>query len=363
MIRPIPRREFLRTAALTGGAALGLPALPPVPAQEARLAPEAVRLDPEIEPLVRLIEDTPREKLVEEVAARIRRGLSYREILAALLLAAVRNVQPRPVGFKFHAVLVVHSAHLAALSAPDEDRWLPLLWAVDHFKGPQAEERRKTGWRMGPLDSSRVPPASRAEREFAEGMESWDPDRAEPAAAALARSSGAGAAFELFARYAARDFRDIGHKAIYVAGAFRALGVIGWAHAEPVLRSLSQALLYHSGESPARTDQAPDRSGRRKREALGRMRPDWAEGKPDPAAARELLSTFRTGGKESPTPPRRASFFRPSGRAARRRPRGRPSRPSTAGSPSAPSGTRPSPSARSSWPGGPTSSRSTRLRR
>jgi len=57
---------------------------------------------------VRLIEDTPREKLLEEVAARIKKGLSYREVLAGLLLAGVRNVQPRPsVGFKFHAVLVV----------------------------------------------------------------------------------------------------------------------------------------------------------------------------------------------------------------------------------------------------------------
>jgi hypothetical protein len=34
-------------------------------------------------------------------------------VLAALLLAGVRNIQPRPVGFKFHAVLVVNSAHLA----------------------------------------------------------------------------------------------------------------------------------------------------------------------------------------------------------------------------------------------------------
>lgn len=298
MTRPIPRREFLKAAAWTGGAALALPALPPVSAQEVRLAPEAVRLPSEIEPLVRLIEDTPREKLVEEIAFRIRKGLSYPEVLAALLLAGVRNVQPRPVGFKFHAVLVVHSAHQAALSASDEDRWLPLLWAVDHFKGPQAEERRKTGWRMGPLDPVSLPPASRAERQFAEGMDSWDPERAEPAAAALARSAGANAVFELFARYAARDFRDIGHKAIYVAGGFRALHVIGWAHAEPVLRSIAQALLYYTGESPARSDQAPDRSGRRNREALGRLRADWTQGQPDPAAARELLSTFRTGGEE-----------------------------------------------------------------
>jgi len=51
--------------------------------------------------------------------------------------------------------------------------------------------------------------------------------------------------FDLFARYGSRDFRDIGHKIIYVAGAFRALEVIGWQHAEPVLRSLTFALLKH----------------------------------------------------------------------------------------------------------------------
>ena len=56
-------------------------------------------------------------------------------MLAALLLAGVRNVQPRPtVGFKFHAVLVVFSAHQASLSGPDADRWLPILWAIDDFK-------------------------------------------------------------------------------------------------------------------------------------------------------------------------------------------------------------------------------------
>ena len=110
------RRRFLQTAAASG-ALLGmgdlsfLSLLPPVSAKEARLEPKMVRLDPEIEPVVRLLEDTPRERLLEEVAARIQSGLSYREILTALQLAGVRNVQPRPsVGFKFHAVLVVHSA-------------------------------------------------------------------------------------------------------------------------------------------------------------------------------------------------------------------------------------------------------------
>src|SRR3954465_1190546 len=116
------RRRFLRASA-AGGALLGLgdlgflSRLRPVSADEAALDPKVLRLQPEIEPLVRLLEETPRERLLEEVAARVRKGAAYRDVLAALLLAGVRNVQPRPsVGHKFHAVLVVNSAHLASLA-------------------------------------------------------------------------------------------------------------------------------------------------------------------------------------------------------------------------------------------------------
>ncbi len=65
-------------------------------------------------------------------------------------LAAVRNVQPRPsVGFKFHAVLVVNSAHLASLSARDTDRWRPIFCGVDYFKDSQARDQREGNWTMG----------------------------------------------------------------------------------------------------------------------------------------------------------------------------------------------------------------------
>src|SRR5207244_8343000 len=127
---------------------------------EAEINPNLVRLNADIEPLVRVIEDTPREKLLEEVAGRIRKGTSYREVLAALLLAGVRNIQPRPnVGFKFHAVLVINSAHLASLAAPDAERWLPLFWALDNFKGAQATNMKESGWRLKPGDESRLPPS------------------------------------------------------------------------------------------------------------------------------------------------------------------------------------------------------------
>src|SRR5262245_18169009 len=107
---PPGRRSFLKTTMAAGaGVGLGglsfLSRLPQVSIVEACSDSKAVQFRPEIEPIVRLLEDTPRERLLEEVAARIKRGLSYRELLAGLLLAGVRNIQPRPVGFKFHAVL------------------------------------------------------------------------------------------------------------------------------------------------------------------------------------------------------------------------------------------------------------------
>jgi hypothetical protein len=117
--------------------------LPAISRADARLDPKWVRLQPEIEPLVRLLEETPREQLLEKVAVRIKQGLNYRELLAALLLAGIRNIQPRPVGFKFHAVLVVNSAHLASIASPDSERWLPIFWALDYFKESQARDVRE----------------------------------------------------------------------------------------------------------------------------------------------------------------------------------------------------------------------------
>src|SRR5216684_6900264 len=184
------RRSFLkltaRTAALAGLGDLGfLSQLRLVSAAEAKLEPKLVRLHPEIEPLVRLLEETPRERVLEEVAARIQHGLTYREVLAALLLAGVRNIQPRPVGFKFHAVLVVNSAHLASLASPDSDRWLPIFWALDQFKSSQAADVREGNWTMAPVNESAVPPSHRAKQAFLEAMDRWDEAAADVAAAGL----------------------------------------------------------------------------------------------------------------------------------------------------------------------------------
>ena len=169
----------------------------------------------------------------------------------------MKNVEPRPsVGFKFHAVLVVNSAHLASLASPAEHRWLPIFWALDYFKSAEAQRRggRATG-RCGRSTSRPCPPAHKRGRR--DSSPRWTtgtkrpPTRrspAWPARPAPTRSTRCSSAT------AARDFRSIGHKAIYVANSCRTLQCIGWQHAEPVLRSLAYALLMHEGGNPAKRD-------------------------------------------------------------------------------------------------------------
>jgi hypothetical protein len=296
------RRQFLTTAAsaaaLAGTGQLEfLTRLPRVSAAEAGAKPNIVKLADEIEPLVRLLEETPREKLLEEVAGRIHKGTSYREVVAALLLAGVRNVQPRPsVGFKFHAVLVVNSAHLASISSPEEQRWLPIFWALDYFKSSQAADEREGNWTMGPVDEGRVPPPHKARQAFIEAMDRWDEAAADAAVAGLARSAGANELFDVFARYGCRDFRSIGHKAIFVANAWRTLNMIGWNYAEPVLRSLAYALLAREGSAnPADSDLDADRPGRKNAALAQKLRTDWQSGKLDAQATHELLATIYAG--------------------------------------------------------------------
>ncbi len=285
------RRDFLALALL--------PRLRPVSRSEARVEPSMVRFDPRIEPLVRLLEETPRGRLLEEVAARIGKGLSYRDALAGLLLAGIRNIEPRPsVGFKFHAVLVVHSAHLVAQAAPDSDRWLPLLWALDHFKESQATDARQGDWTMPASTRKAIDGKADPLPAFTEAMENWDEAAADAAAGRLAGSAGPDECFEAFARYAARDVRSIGHKAIYVANGWRTLETIGWQHVEAVLRSLAFALLAREGSDPLKGDDRVDRPWRRNRELARRVRAGWPAGKADSGASAELLASLREGSDE-----------------------------------------------------------------
>ena len=105
---------------------------------------------------------------------------------------------------------------------------------------------------MKPVAEDKVPQPHAAAQEFSAAMEQGGTKRARmPRRRDWRAAWDITEAFELFARFGARDFRDIGHKAIYVANSFRTLNLIGWQNAEPVLRSLAYALLKSEGQNPA----------------------------------------------------------------------------------------------------------------
>ena len=92
----------------------------------------------------------PRNQLQLWVVDQIRQGrLAKAELLKALLSAGVSHIEPRPVGFKYHAVMMVDAARRLSAQATGPEGWIPLLWNVDYFKHSQARSQAISGWALG----------------------------------------------------------------------------------------------------------------------------------------------------------------------------------------------------------------------
>lgn len=265
---------------------------------EAEVTPDLVQFRPEIEPLVALIERTPRDRCAEMIVDQLKRGVSYRQLMAAVFLAGIRNVNPRPPGFALHCVFVIHSAHLLGLEAPADSRLLPLFYALDTFKASQERDAGQASgdYTMRPV-KGKLPSPLGAAAELSAAMDAWDGERAERAVAALARHRSAPDVFEMLWRYGARDYRNIGHKAIYVANAYRTLHAIGWQHAEPVLRSIVLALIDFGPKQQvngyAYDDQCYLANVRRLNENFPKLTGAWVSGEPNAEATRAILAAIR----------------------------------------------------------------------
>jgi hypothetical protein len=290
----VSRRDVFRSlpGALTSPLLLSL--------ADAQLTPEVVRFRPEIEPLVSLIEHTSREQCAAVVVDQLRRGVSYRQLLAALFLAGIRNVNPRPPGFALHCVFVIYAAHLISLEAPADSRLLPLFYALDDFKAAQERDAHAAAgdYTMQTV-RGQLPSPERAAAELAASMEAWDFERAERAVVSLARNRSAGEIFSMLWRYGARDYRNIGHKAIFAANGYRTLQVIGWQHAEPVLRSLVLALLDFGKQQVngyTFDDQCYAGNMKLVKDQFTRLNDAWASGQADAEATRGVLRAIRESG-------------------------------------------------------------------
>ena len=281
------RRRFLQTAA--GSASLCLadgPLLCGLATFGAEPPPARVRFGPDLEPIVRLIEETPRERCVRVFVAELRRGLPYRRFLAASLFAGIRRMHSH------HEVYKIHAVHQVGMEVRAEERLLPLFWALNGYKQRQEDFPLAAMTELrGPL-----PSAESAAGEFRQALQRGDQGRAEAALVALARGQGARATMEQLWQYGCRNGSAGGHMAIALANCFRALETIGWQQAEPALRFVVQdwfSLGY------ARPDRYYQPNLARVEEHLRHLPPGWAGEHADRAATRELLGQIREGGAET----------------------------------------------------------------
>src|SRR5262245_12493954 len=300
MARQQTRRHFLQTAA-TAGAAFGLGnfaalcPLGPANADEAKVTPDLVRFGPEIEPVVRLIEETPEDKCVAAMVEQLRKGLPYRHFLAALYLAAIRAARWHGDGIHGydHSAYVVHSAYQLSLDLPPGEQLLPAFYALSGFKAGQKAYPNKKGT---PALAGKPSAAEKAAEELDAALKEWDADRAERAVVTLARSRGSAAVLEPLWHNAGRDWGFIGHMAILVANSGRLLETIGWQHAEHVMRYVVQGLTGWGKQHAEHSDVRPYWMNlTRVEKAVGHLPGDWAETQGNDGLTKDLLSLVREG--------------------------------------------------------------------
>ena len=252
--------------------------------------------------LLNLLENSPRERIPGELARMIRGGLRYEDLLSALALAAVRNVQAYPdVGFKYHSVMVLRSIHLTTQHLSSSDKWLPIAWATDYFKDTQAQERATDGWRLPTKAAAPVGSVQAARQALIVALDNWDRDAADAAIVNYAQAARPDEIFSLLFPYGARDLRAIGHKAITVSNAHYLIALLGSAQAEPILRSTVAALQNRDvGPNPATHDLRPDQPWRQNLKRLHEIPRNWKRGRNDPGARAELhAALYRVSEQES----------------------------------------------------------------
>src|SRR5882724_2113771 len=165
------RRTFLKTTAKTtamiglgGVSALAQPTPAPIAAGSVEL--ELIPVHEDIEPLVRLIQESPRERVVGVMTEQVRRGLSYRRFLAATFLAAVRYFQSGS-----HSIFVAHAVNQVGLNIAREDQFLPLFYYLGVVR---SQYREKPDLRRIP--DGKLPAPGLADAVFQSAMRNGEGD-------------------------------------------------------------------------------------------------------------------------------------------------------------------------------------------
>jgi len=247
--------------------------------------------------LERVLLETPRAELPTVLWRSLSDGMELRDLASALMGAALFGVVPRArLGPDQHALLVVHSAYEASQALPARDAPLPLLWAADFFRQALESARTYEPEPLQRLPHRALPPPATAPGELAKGMESGDGDRTASALVALWRGGRRREMEELLALYGERDFRHIGHKAIFIANGLRVAESAGLENREQLVQSIGLALALRYEDSQGADF---DSAWHRNRERAARLRAVPTARRSSASATRALLTALRQGDQDA----------------------------------------------------------------
>lgn len=271
------RRSFLGSATSLGvGGLASLTNLTWACADDEK--PLSVKMDAAIAPLVKLIENTPREKAVAMMVEQLGKGVTVNQFVAAMFLASARmKVSP-------HHVYMIFAALRMSTKVDAEYKLLPLFWALDTL-----QYNRKEGDRFPAPDLSRATSAEKATAELHDAMDHFDAKKAESALISLSRSTTPKAALAQLWRYTGRDDSFIGHRAIAMTNSWRVLDTIGWEHAEPLFQFVAREM-NAGGHRHAQHKANHERSL-----LVGDLPGGWAGTTKDRVATLELFEVMRAG--------------------------------------------------------------------
>jgi hypothetical protein len=188
----------------------------------------------ELEPLVRLMQDTAAEKLLPEVVQRLKTGTELRQLVAAAALANARTFGGQDY-IGFHTMMALAPSYLMARESSDALRPLPVLKVlyrnahrIQEVGGHEAEVLHPLAATGGPATGA---PATG--NELREAVRRKDMDGAEATFARIAQRPPVEAFEELL--IAVHDESEV-HRIVMPYRAWDLLDIVGMQHAHTMLR-------------------------------------------------------------------------------------------------------------------------------
>ena len=185
-----------------------------------------------LEPLVRLMQETPVNKLLPALTERLRTGTDLRQLVAAAALANARTFGGEDyVGF--HTMMALAPAFHMAQELPRETQALPVFKVLYRNTNRIQEQGGRASEVLHPVKPGSLSEGRSAGELLREAVRQKDMNAAEQTFAARAQESADGAFNDLL--FAVQDNTEV-HRVVLPYRAWDMLGIIGKEQAHTLLR-------------------------------------------------------------------------------------------------------------------------------